>query len=260
MGEYRVDLDVYSGPLDLLLYLIRREELDIHDIPITHITEQYIQYVDVLKMLDPDLAGEFLVMAASLMEIKTRMLLPTPPPEEGGEDGLQIDPRAELVRQLLEYKEFKDAASDLTEAAAEQAMKFPRSPAKPGLEEYGQVDLEDVQIWDLLSAFSRLMEAIGHNITQHDVIYDDTPIELHATDILDRLSREGPMTFCSIFAGLTNRSEILGLFLALLELTRREQIVIAQESNFGEIHLEVNPNPPADKSNENTGDSSATAD
>ncbi|GAG49290.1 unnamed protein product, partial [marine sediment metagenome] len=121
MAEYRVDLDVYSGPLDLLLYLIRREELDIHDIPIARITEQYIQYVDVLNALDPDLAGEFLVMAAMLMEIKTRILLPTPPPEEGGEDGLQIDPRAELVRQLLEYKAFKDASGELAGAAADQA-------------------------------------------------------------------------------------------------------------------------------------------
>ncbi len=130
MAEYRVDLDVYSGPLDLLLYLIRRDELDIHDIPIARITEQYVQYVDVLNVLDPDLAGEFLVMAATLMEIKTRILLPTPPPEEGGEDGLQIDPRAELVRQLLEYKAFKDASGELAGAAADQATKFPRSPTR----------------------------------------------------------------------------------------------------------------------------------
>lgn len=260
MAEYRADLDVYSGPLDLLLYLIRREEVDIHDIPIAHITEQYIQYVDVLKMLDTDLAGEFLVMAATLMEIKTRMLLPSPPPEEGGQDTLQIDPRAELVHHLLEYKAFKDAAGDLTEAATEQAAKFPRGPAGLSPEDRGQVDLEDVQIWDLLNAFSNLMEAIGHKITQQEVIYDDTPIELHAEDILDRLGREGPMTFRGIFAGRTNRNEILGLFLALLELVRRERIVIAQESNFGDIHVDVNPNPPADKSNENTDDPSATAD
>lgn len=250
MAEYRVDLDVYSGPLDLLLYLIRREELDIHDIPIARITEQYVQYVDVLKVLDPDLAGEFLVMAATLMEIKTRILLPTPPPEEGGQDSLQIDPRAELVRQLLEYKAFKDAGGELAGAAADQATKFPRGPTRLSPEDEGSLDLEDVQIWDLLSAFGKLMEAVGHNITQQEVIYDDTPIELHVTHILDRLGSEGPMTFRDVFAGRTNHTEILGLFLALLELVRRKQVMIVQDSNFGEIHLDVNPNPPADSNNE----------
>ncbi|KKK99677.1 hypothetical protein LCGC14_2630340, partial [marine sediment metagenome] len=117
MPDYRVNLEIYNGPLDLLLYLIRREEVDVHDIPIARITEQYLAYVDMLKVLDPNLAGEFLVMAATLMEIKTRMLLPTAPPEEAGEEGLEIDPRTELVRQLLEYKAFKDAAGDLADAA-----------------------------------------------------------------------------------------------------------------------------------------------
>ena len=245
MNDYRVNLDIYNGPLDLLLYLIRREEVDIHDIPIARITEQYVQYVELLKALDPNLAGEFLVMAATLMEIKTRMLLPTAPPEEAGEEGLEIDPRTELVRQLLEYKAFKDAAGDLADAASQQAMKFPRWPGKfQDTDEEAELDLEDVQVWDLLDAFSRLMEATGQMTSLHEVIYDDTPIELHAEDILDRLTREGPMTFREVFAGRTVRSEIVGLFLALLELARRKRILLRQDSNFGEIRLDLDPNPP----------------
>ncbi|HUS47612.1 MAG TPA: segregation/condensation protein A, partial [Phycisphaerae bacterium] len=192
--DYRVKLDVYNGPLDLLLYLIRREEVDIYDIPIASVTEQYLQYVELIKTLDPDLAGEFMVMAATLLEIKTLMLLPTP---QFGDDaeGVQLDPRAELVRQLLQYKAFKDAAAELEDSAAAQALKFARPPAKFDGNEEASVDLEDVQIWDLFDAFSRIMESIGHRPTHHEVIYDDTPVELHAADILDRLSREGPMTF-----------------------------------------------------------------
>ncbi|MHC4983687.1 MAG: segregation and condensation protein A [Planctomycetota bacterium] len=246
MENYRVKLEIYDGPLDLLLYLIRREEVDIHDIPIAQITEQYLRYVDLLKIVDPDLAGEFMVMAATLMEIKTRMLLPAP---QAGEDveGVEIDPRAELVRQLLQYKAFKDAAGDLEGAAAQQALKFPRAPAKPEVHEEPTVDLEDVQIWDLFDALSKLMEAIGHRPTHHEVIYDDTPVELHAADILDRLDREGGMTFARIFEGRTVRSEIVGLFVALLELIRRRKVSCRQRDNFGEIHVELNPNPPADE-------------
>ncbi|RPI59070.1 MAG: chromosome segregation protein ScpA, partial [Planctomycetaceae bacterium] len=217
MNEYRVNLDIYNGPMDLLLYLIRRDEVDICDIPISGITEQYVKYVDMLQQVDPNLAGEFLVMAATLMELKSRMLLPAPPPEEGGATGLSLDPRAELVRQLLEYKAFKDAAGDLLSAAQNQAMKFPRKPAVPG-QEQGEFDLEDVQVWDLLDAFSRLMAAVGKQSNQHQVIYDDTPVELHADDIMERLTTEGPLTFTKIFEGRTNRGEIVGLFLALLEL------------------------------------------
>ena len=243
MAEYRVNLDIYNGPMDLLLYLIRREEVDIYDIPIARVTEQYVKYVEVLHQIDPNLAGEFLVMAATLMEIKTRMLLPTPPPEEGRAEGLAIDPRAELVRQLLEYKAFKDAASDLASAAEVQNLKFPRQANLPGLED--AIDLEDAQVWDLLDAFSRLLAATGRALRQEEVIYDDTPVELHAADIIDRLQREGPLTFRQVFEGRMLRTEIVGLFLALLELVRQKKVFAAQEGNFREIHIHLNPSPPA---------------
>jgi segregation and condensation protein A len=240
MSEYRVNLDIYNGPLDLLLYLIRREEVDIYDIPIARIMEQYVQHVEVLQRLDPNLAGEFLVMAATLMEIKSRMLLPSPPPEEAEQEGVEIDPRAELVRQLLEYKAFKDAAGDLEQAASQQALKFPRGPADVQGAKEAELDLEDAQVWDLLDAFDRMMAAIGQEPGRHEIIYDDTPIELHATDIVDRLQREGSMAFGRIFEGRNNRSEIVGLFLALLELVRQKRVLASQEGSFGEIFVHLN--------------------
>jgi segregation and condensation protein A len=180
------------------------------------------------------------------MEIKTRMLLPSATGEEVEEaEGLAIDPRAELVRQLLEYKAFKDAAGDLAAAREVREQRFGRQPDQRAGDEEDHLDLEDAQIWDLFNAFSRLMAAIGQERPAAEVIYDDTPLELHAEDILDRLRREGAMSFERIFEGRTRRSEVIGLFLALLELIRREQVFAAQERNFKTIYIQPNPNPPS---------------
>jgi len=244
MAEYRVNLDIYSGPMDLLLYLIRRDEVDVYDIPIARITEQYVSYVELLQQVDPNLAGDFLVMAATLMEIKTRMLLPGPEVEEGEEGNIELDPREDLVRQLLQYKAFKDAAGDLQNAALEQSMKYPRKPAKLLAGEEKDFDIEDVQVWNLFDAFRDVMEAIGASSKQHEVIYDDTPLELLQEDLLDMLSRDGKMTFKEVFAGRESRSEVVGLFLAMLELIRLLKITYSQGDTFDEIILELNPNPP----------------
>lgn len=236
MPDYRVQTDVYNGPLDLLLFLIRRDEVDIYDIPISRITGQYIDYVDTIKSIDPNVAGEFLVMAATLMEIKSRLLLPRPPAEEGEEEDLS-DPRLELVRQLLEYKKFKDASLELTAAAREAAMRWPRSPIRPQREPGGTVDLEDVQIWDLVAVFNKLMSAIGAGAATHDVVFDDTPIALHAADILDRLQSEnGEIGFTDIFTG-RGKVEMIGLFLALLELMRQKRVRVIQAGIFEPIRV-----------------------
>ena len=236
MPDYKVQLDAYSGPLDLLLYLIRRDEIDIYDIPISRVLDQYLAHVKLLELIDPDMVGDFLVLAATLMEIKSRLLLPKPPPEV--EDADLLDPRSDLVRQLLQYKIYRDAAGALSQRAEIQSNRFNRPHVGLPSEET-DVDIEDVQIWDLLAAFNKLLAAVGRQQVTHDVVYDDTPITLHAADILDRLEREGPaMPFERIFEG-RSRSEMIGLFLALLELIRQDRIRIDQEKQFGSIVIHL---------------------
>lgn len=214
----------------MLLYLVRREEVDIYDIPIAEITDQYIRYIEMLKSLDIDLAGDFLVMASTLMQIKSAMLLPKAEPDSalGGD---LADPRAELIRQLLEYKKFKDAANLLGAAADETNKRFPRpgtivEQLKPGNEP--EIDIEQLSIWDLLEAFDSIMEATGGGGFDISHIKDDTPIDLYQIEILHRLQTEGPMSFERIFESRTSRVVMIGLFLALLELIR-EKLVGAEQ-------------------------------
>ncbi|MGB2865476.1 MAG: segregation/condensation protein A [Sedimentisphaerales bacterium] len=232
MADYRVDLEIFAGPLDLLLYLVRKEEVDIYDIPIAKITNQYIRYIELLKSFDIDLAGDFLVMAATLMQIKSAMLLPKAEPDQFQDDDLS-DPRRELIRQLLEYKKFKDAANLLNAAADEQKERFPRpgtivEKLKPDAEP--EIDIEQVSIWDLLEAFDTICRATG-TVSDISSIKDDTPIDLYQIEILHRLQTEGPMTFERIFESRTNRVAMIGLFLALLELIREKLAWVEQASD-----------------------------
>jgi len=246
MQDYRVELDVYHGPLDLLLYLIRRDEIDIHDIPISHITEQYLKYLETIRALDINLAGEFLVMAATLMEVKSAMLSPPTGDEgESDESGLTAaedptDPRYELIHQLLAYKRFKDAAMDLDERRQTFEARFARRPAEADRDQSQTVelDLEDVSLWDLVEAFSRMMDQVGIRRSEHEVVADDTPIELHAADLADRLEREGPMTLQQVFEG-RRRGEMVGLFLAMLELVRQRRLHVRQPDPSASIELSL---------------------
>jgi len=248
LADYRVNLDIFAGPLDLLLYLVRKEEVDIYDVSIAKITDQYIQYLEMLKSLDIDIAGDFLVMAATLMQIKSAMLLPKAEPEQLLQDDL-TDPRTELIRQLLEYKKFKDAANLLEAAADEQKERFTRPDSiierlKPDAEP--DIDIEQVSVWDLLEAFDTMCKAtgltadIGH-------IKDDTPIDLYQIEILHRLQMEGPMSFERIFESGANRAVLIGLFLALLELIREELIWAKQDGSSSSIYLRPLTEEPAKK-------------
>lgn len=252
--DYRVELDVYNGPMDLLLYLLKRDELDIYDIPIARITDTYMSYLHTLKLLradqgmDINVAGEFLVMAATLMEIKSAMLLPRAPVQESqnGPTAAQelSDPRYELVQQLLEYKRFKDAAMSLEHAQKQHQDRFPRYPAKleGGADEPPPVDLDEIQVWDLLDAFSKLMKEVGGRRPRyHEVTYDDTPIDLHAADIEDRLKREPKLTLRQLIEGRTSRSEMIGVFLALLELIREKKILVQQNETLGDVEIITAP-------------------
>ncbi len=252
-APYTVALDVFHGPLDLLLYLIKRDELDICDIPIARITDAFLHHVQLLRGLGPDFdlgtAGDFLVVAATLMEIKSATLLPAPEAtdEKGEPTAAQqlADPRFELVQQLLEYKRFKDAGAALEQQQRRHGDRFPRWPARPDQadpDEPPPVDLDEIQMWDLLAAFDRLMRETGARRPRyHEVTYDDTPIDLHAADIEDRLRQDGPLTLRSLIVGRKSRSEMVGVFLALLELIREKRVLVDQPEPLGEVRIEVAP-------------------
>lgn len=260
---YTVHLDDFEGPLDLLLYLIRKEEVDIHNIPIATITEQYIQYVKQLEVMgtqriDIDTAGEFLVMAATLMEIKSRMLMPAAPPVENTSPvrHSQADPRAELVRQLLEYKKYRDAANALELRGEQWRRRFPTTRAgvddaqlQAALDAAPDMELEDLDLLDLVDAFRKIAETINFDrLGDHQVTYDDTPIELHAEDIVSRLRGEvnagtpgeGGLPLQAMFQG-RSRSEMVGLFLALLELVRNRRVRVVQDKLEGLIQVRLQP-------------------
>jgi segregation and condensation protein A len=257
---YRVRLDAFEGPLDLLLFLIRKAEVDIHDIPIASVTEQYLSFLTDLKnenasRIDIDTAGEFLVMAATLMEIKSRMLMPRPAPiaGENARQDAPEDPRAELVRQLLEYKRYRDAADSLERRADAWRRRFPAGTAgldgealAAALEGAREVELEDLELIDLVEAFQKIAETVNfERLGDHQVTYDDTPIELHAEDIVSRLRTETPageLELGSMFRGRT-RSEMVGLFLALLELVRNRRVGVRQDRVEGAILVRLREEP-----------------
>jgi segregation and condensation protein A len=248
LADYRVNLEIFAGPLDLLLHLVRKEEVDIYDIPIAKITDQYIRYIEMLKQLDIDVAGDFLVMAATLMQIKSAMLLPSAPAEELCADDL-ADPRAELIRQLLEYKKFKDVANLLAAAAEEQGERFARPDTiieqlRPAAEP--TVDLDQINIWDLLEAFDAIMEATGAKFDMSHIA-DDTPIDLYQIEILHRLQTEGPMGFERIFESHASRLRLVGLFLGLLELIRDGLVWAEQAEPAGMIYLRALTDEPAEQ-------------
>ena len=241
-GGYRVALDTYNGPLDLLLYLIRKEEVDIYDIPIARITEQYRQHLELLAEINVNVAGEFLVMAATLMEIKSRMLLPT---EQGLEEE-EEDPRAELVRQLLEYKRLKDLARELGARAAERALKFGRPGAEvpagevapEGESEEGVPDaLDGIGLWELIDAFTKVLSETSLGPPQTQVLERQRPIQEFRGDLLSIVTTEGRVEFFRIFAGCQVRDEMIAMFIALLELVRLGRLCLQQPSAFGEIYV-----------------------
>ena len=257
-NEYRVHLDAFEGPLDLLLHLIRRAEVDVTDIPIATITDQYLSFLSGIERVDLELAGEFLLMAATLMEIKSRMVAPMT--DAGGPDGERAerdegDPRSDLVRQLLEYKKYRDAADALERKREDWERRFPNSPATydkeavgEALERLNDVELEDLELVDLVEAFKKIYESVNFDrIGEHQVVDDDTPIELHAADLVDQLSRdadaESGVPLVKIFQGRT-RGEMIGLFLAMLELVRQRRIGVRQDATTSSIVVRLREEEP----------------
>ena len=234
--DYKVSLEVFEGPLDLLLYLIKKDEVDIYDIPIGRITDQYMEYLDLMKLLDLNIAGDFLVMAATLMLIKSRMLLPVEVrPEMEAED--EDDPRWDLVRQLVEYKKFKDAADHLEKLELHMENVFGRESEHVELGAPPDVDLRDASIFDLISALNEALGRVKEENLQ-EIFAEQFTVSQKVGYIVETLKIAKRLCITDLFGGMVSRQEIVCTFLAVLELIKLNRIAAVQESRFGSIMVE----------------------
>jgi len=235
--SYEIKLDVFEGPLDLLLYLIRKNEIDIYNIPIALITEQYLSYLEIMRSLNLDLAGEYLVLASTLIHIKSKLLLP---PDEGeGEEEEGEDPRAELVQQLLEYQAFKEAALSLGERPLLERDVFTRGAASEEEQttaEEADDALIEVDIFELVTAFRRIIAGLDR---KEDLEIDTEKMSLadRINEIMERLSEEGQITFSDLLGDRADRRRIIYTFLAILELMKLRMVRAYQSGPFGAIRL-----------------------
>jgi segregation and condensation protein A len=231
-ASVNVKLARFEGPLDLLLHLIKRDEIDIYDIPIAHITQQYLAYIELMRSLDLDVAGEFLVMAATLMRIKTKMLLPAPAVGEEEEEG---DPREELVQRLVEYRQFKEAAGTLKLREEERRLLFERGMV-PGEDEAGPLPLAPATLFDLLDALNRVMARIPDQ-TVYEVQAEAYDVEEKMSVIATQAAEHGSISFVELLMRCRARIEMVVTFIALLELIKLGQVTIVQPEHFSDIMI-----------------------
>ena len=248
--DYKVNLEIFEGPLDLLLYLIRREELEIYDIPIGRITEQYMKYIEMMRQLNLDIAGEFIVMAATLMVIKSRMLLPVDrrTADETGEEEW-VDPRLDLVRQLIEYKKFKDAAGKLAEYELRQMESFDYGGGRPKFEKTEkdkEYAIANLGLYDLLAAFQDVLARLNE-LPQEELKGARWSVPDKMDFVLRRVRTDGQLAFLTLFNEQSPRGEVIVTFLALLELLRQHRVIIYQNAAFHEITILPSKEEPADK-------------
>jgi len=230
--NFRIDLDNFRGPLDLLLYLVRKHEVDVVDIPVASIAEQYVEYLNVLEALSVDDVGEFVEMASKLLEIKSQMVLP-----RGGEEVEELDdPRDELVARLLEYKKYKDAASMLDEQSRDWQQRYARlaSDLPPRQVNLETQPIQEVELWDLVSALGRIMRD-NRATRPSNIVYDDTPIHVYMERIHGRLLGERRVALSEMFEPGMHKSAMIGVFLAILELVRHHCVRTEQNDMHGEI-------------------------
>ena len=238
-SEYKISLEVFEGPLDLLLYLIKKEEVDIYDVSLERITKQYLQYLEALEVLNIEVAGDFVVMAANLLYIKSRTLLPKDQqmPEEDVEED---DPRWELIRQLIEYKKFKEAAVHLLDQEALQGTLFPR----PGLLSIAELPAEgpilfnEVSIFDLINAFQKALHRLPKEEVGSEIYEEKYTVADRMQHLLRMITPGVAVQFQELFSGVASRSEMVVTFLAMLELIRMKHLAVRQEKEFGEIMIE----------------------
>lgn len=233
--RFRVQLDAFAGPLDLLWYLVRKHELDVLDIPIARVIDQYLDVLSALEQIDVDAAGDFLELATRLMEIKSRMMLPRQEEEE--EQAIE-DPRQDLVERLLEYKRYKDAATLLDDRGRDWQLRFGRqaNDMNAGPVDPAEQPIHEIELWDLVSAFGRVMRERAPARTTR-IVHDETPIGAYMERIRARLAAEGRVAFSTLFEPEMTKSQLAGIFLALLELMRGHLACAEQGDVFGEIWI-----------------------
>jgi segregation and condensation protein A len=234
--DYKVKLEVFEGPLDLLLYLIKRDEIDIYDISLERITKQYLEYLQAFKELNIDIAGEFIVMAANLIYLKSRSLLPMdqqPPDEEAEED----DPRWDLIRQLIEYKKFKEAAAQLQTRALEQERMFARAGLRAADFASAPLPLGEVGIFQLINALQTVIKRVEAREDLQQLFGEHFTVSDKIESILRQIGSGVTLKFSELFAQMASRIEIVVTFLALLELIRLKQVRASQASPFEEIEI-----------------------
>ena len=235
--DYKVKLEVFEGPLDLLLYLIKKEEVDIYDIPIERITNQYMEYLSLMKLLNLEVAGEFLVMAATLMYIKSRMLLPVDQQVTDAESEEGEDPRWELIRQLVEYKKFKEAALQLGRREEDQANLFTRQAPDTGIKMDKDAPLAEVSIFDLIGAFQEVLKRANAREEFREIVEEQFTVSDKIEEILYTLRDCPGIVFRDLFQDAATRAEVVVTFLALLELIRLKRLRVQQPEAFGEIYV-----------------------
>ncbi|HUY88427.1 MAG TPA: segregation/condensation protein A [Pirellulales bacterium] len=233
--SFRVDLDIFRGPLDLLLYLVRKHEVEVVEIPIAAVAEQFLEHLSVLEQLDVNAVGDFLEMASTLIELKSRLVLPRS--EEEAEIVLD-DPRHELVERLLEYKKFKDAASILEERSREWQERFPRLANDLPVRQRNLADepIHELELWDLVSAFGRVIRD-NQPAAAANIVYDETPIHVYMSRIHGRLLADERVAFTELFGAGMHKSTLVGMFLAILELVRHHGVRAEQDQLHGEIWI-----------------------
>jgi segregation and condensation protein A len=241
MAENKVQLDIFEGPLDLLLYLVKKEEVDIYEVNLTRIATQFIEYVEVMRQLDLEVAGEFLVMASTLMYIKSRELLPVDQQAVVEEEEETEDPRWELIRQLVEYKKFKDAAARLQEREVLQDTIYPRVPPKLEPSAPRSAARPDVSIFDLINAVAAILKRFDEKSQSTREVIDDRWTVSEKIEMLSKLLQaEKRARFSELFAETTSRTEVVVTFLALLELIRLKQFLVTQREPFSDIEIALN--------------------
>ena len=233
---YKVKLDIFEGPLDLLLFLIRKNEIDIYDIPIVTIAQQYVEYLELMKALNLEIAGEFLVMAATLIHLKSRSLLPQQEDDTGTDEG--TDPLEELRRQLIEYQKYKDIALVLREKEILEKDVFTRSYFEDRVVKSEEgLEMEELSLFDLLSALKNILKKGDHKDALMEVTAEQISVKDKITWLLEMLKDKKNVTFESLFVSLKSKMEIVSTFLALLELIKLQAVRVLQQMPFGTIFI-----------------------